>query len=92
MLYNPKTDFPFWLRDCHTELKILEARKKSLEFICETYRPILQIAGELLTYYNFNELEMNDGTRQNILDTIHELHEEVEFYQSVTRDLCEEES
>lgn len=42
MLYNPKTDYPFWLRDYATQIKILNAGIASMDFICDIYRPKLQ--------------------------------------------------
>lgn len=85
MLYNSKTDYPFWLRDCVTQAKILKASIASMDFICEIYRPALLSAGELLTYLNLSEIEMNQDTRWVILTTIHELHREVDFYQNILK-------
>lgn len=85
MLYNTKTDYPFWLRDCVTQTKILKAQIASMDFICEIYRPALRAAGELLTYLDFNEMELNQDTRWVILTTIHKLHREVDFYQNILK-------
>ena len=35
MLYNPKTDYQFWLQDNITQTKILKAGMASMDFICE---------------------------------------------------------
>lgn len=86
MLYNPKTDFPFWLQDCVTQKKILEASIASMDFLCEIYRPALHAAGELLTYLDSNEMELDLDTRCMILTAIHELHDEVDFYQNIMKE------
>lgn len=82
----PKTEYPFWLRDCVTQTKILKARIASMDFICEIYRPALHAAGELLTYLDFNEMELNQDTRCMILTTIHKLHHEVDFCQNIMKE------
>ena len=34
MLYNPETNYPFWLRDYMIQTKILKAGIASMDFIC----------------------------------------------------------
>lgn len=46
MLYNPKTEYPFWLRDSITQTKILKAGMASMDFICKLYIPTLNLAGD----------------------------------------------
>lgn len=86
MLYNPKTDLSFWLRDYAAQTKILKASISSMDFLRETYRPALRAAGELLTYLDFNEMELDLDTRCMILDIIRELQDEVTFYQNILKE------
>lgn len=86
MLYNPKTDYPFWLRDNITRIKILKAGMTSMDFICELYRPTLNLAGELLKYLDSDQIEMDQETKWMILDTIRELQAEVTFYQNIIKE------
>lgn len=86
MLYNPKTDYRFWLRDYITKRKILKANIASMDFICELYRPALNLAGELLAYLDSDQIEMDQETKWIILNTIRELQDEVAFYQNIIKE------
>ena len=86
MLYNQKTDYPFWLRDNITQTKILKAGMASMGFICELYRPALNLAGELLKYLDSDQIELDPETKWMILDTIRELQAEVTFYQNIIKE------
>ena len=86
MLYNPKTDYPFWLRDYVIQAKILKAGMASMDFICELYRPTLNLADELLKYLDSDQIEMDQETKWMILDTIRELQAEVAFYQNIIKE------
>lgn len=86
MLYNPKTNYPFWLRDYATKAKILKASIASMDFICNIYRPALHIVDELLAYLDSNQIELDQETKWMILDTIHELQAEVAFYQNIIKE------
>lgn len=86
MLYNPKTDYPFWLQDNITQTKILKAGMASMEFICELYRPALNLVGELLTCLDSDQIEMDQEIKWIILDTIRELQAEVTFYQNIIKE------
>lgn len=86
MLYNPKIDYPFWLRDYATQAKILKASIASMDFICNIYRPALHIVDELLAYLDSNQIELDQETKWMILDTIHELQAEVAFYQNIIKE------
>lgn len=86
MLYNPKTDYPFWLRDNITQTKILKAGMASIDFICELYRPTLNLVDELLAYLNSDQIELDQETKWMILDTILELQDEVKFYQNIIKE------
>ena len=86
MLYSSKTNFPFWLRDNITQTKILKAGMASMDFICELYRPTLNLAGELLTCLDSDQIEMDQETKWTILKTIHELQAEVTFYQNIIKE------
>ena len=86
MLYNPKTEYPFWLRDNITQTKILKAGMASMDFICELYRPALSLAGELLDYLDSDQIELDQETKWTILDTILELQAEVKFYQNIIKE------
>ena len=86
MLYNPKTDYPFWLRDNITQTKILKASMASMDFIFELYRPTLNLAGELLDYLDAHTANLDVDTKWMILDTILELQDEVKFYQNIIKE------
>ena len=86
MLYNPNTDYPFRLRDNITQTKILKAGIASMDFICELYRPALNLAGELLNYLDSDQIELDQETKWAILDTIRELQAEVAFYQNIIKE------
>lgn len=86
MLYNPKTDYPFWLQDYATQTKILKASMASMDFIRELYIPTLILAGELLKYLDSDQIELDQETKWMILDTIRELQAEVTFYQNIIKE------
>ena len=86
MLYNPKTEYPFWLRDNITQTKILKAGMASMDFICELYRPALNLAGELLNYLDSDQIELDQETKWTIINTIRELQAEVKFYQNIIKE------
>ena len=86
MLYNPKTDYPFWLRDHATQAKILKASIASMDFICNIYRPELRLVDELLAYIDSDQIKMDQEIKWTILKTIHELQAEVAFYQNIIKE------
>ena len=86
MLYNPKTDYPFWLRDNITQTKILKASIASMDFICNIYRPALHLVDELLAYLDSDQIEMDQEIKWTILKTINELQAEVTFYQNIIKE------
>ena len=86
MLYNPKTDYPFWLRDYVTQTKILKASIASMDFICNIYRPALHLVDELLAYLDSNRTNLDTDTEWTILKTIRELQAEVAFYQNIIKE------
>ena len=86
MLYTPKIDYPFWLRDYATQAKILKASIASMDFICNIYRPALHLVDELLAFLDSDQIELDQETKWMILDTIHELQAEVAFYQNIIKE------
>ena len=86
MLYNPKTNYPFWLRDYATQAKILKAGMASMDFICNIYRPALHLVDELLAYLDSNRTNLDTDTEWTILKTIRELQAEVKFYQNIIKE------
>lgn len=86
MLYNPKTNYPFWFRDYATQAKILKASIASMDFICNIYRPALHLVDELLAYLDSDQIELDQETKWMILNTIHELQAEVAFYQNIIKE------
>ena len=86
MLYNPNTDYPFWLRDYATQVKILKAGMASMDFICNIYRPALHLVDELLAYLDSDQIELDQETKWMILNTIRELQTEVTFYQNILKE------
>ena len=86
MLYNQKTDYPFWLQDNIIQIKILKAGMASMDFICELYRPTLNLAGELLDYLDAHTANLDVDTKWIIIKTIRELQAEVKFYQNIIKE------
>ena len=86
MLYNPKTDYPFWLRDYATQAKTLKASIASMDFICNIYRPALHLVDELLAFLDSDQIEMDQETKWMIIKTIRELQAEVKFYQNIIKE------
>ena len=86
MLYNPKTEYLFWLRDYATQTKILKAGMASMDFICELYRPTLHLVDGLLAYLDSNRTNLDTDTKWAILKTIRELQAEVAFYQNIIKE------
>ena len=86
MLYKPKIDYLFWLRDYTTQEKILKAGMASMDFICELYRPALNLVDELLKYLDSDQIELDQETKWTIIDTIRELQAEVKFYQNIIKE------
>lgn len=86
MLYNPKTKYPFWQQDYATQIRILESSIASMDFIRDTYRPALRLSRELLEYLDSNETKLDTDTEWAIIKTIHELQNEVAFYQNILKE------
>lgn len=86
MLYTPKIEYPFWLRDNITQTKILKAGMASMDFICEIYRPALNLVGELLDYLDVHTANLDVDTKWIIIKTIRELQAEVAFYQNIIKE------
>ena len=86
MLYNPKTDYPFWLRGYATQAKILKASMASMDFIRDTYKPALRLSRELLDYLDTHKTNLDTDTKWTIIKTIHELQAEVAFYQNIIKE------
>ena len=86
MLYNPKTEYPFWLRDNITQAKILKAGMASMDFICELYELTLNLVDEMLAYLDSDQIELDQETKWMILDMICELQAEVKFYQNIIKE------
>lgn len=86
MLYNPKTEYPFWLRDYATQIRILKSGIASMNFICDIYRPALHLSRELLDYLDAHTANLDVDTKWIIIKTIHELQNEVTFYQNILKE------
>lgn len=86
MLYNPKTEYLFWLRDYETQIRILKSGVASMDFIRDTYCPALRMGKELLEYLDANKTNLDTDTKWTILKTIHELQDEVTFYQNILKE------
>lgn len=52
MLYNPKADCLFWLRNCLTYKKALEARVASVDFIFGITGPLLDTVDNMLEWFD----------------------------------------
>ena len=86
MLYNPKTDYLFWLQNYETQIKILKSSIASMDFICDTYRPALRLSRELLDYLDTHKTNLDTDTEWIIIKTIRELQAEVAFYQNIIKE------
>ena len=86
MLYNPKTDYLFWLQNYETQINILKSSIASMDFISDTYRPALRLSRELLDYLHVHTANLDVDTKWIIIKTIHELQAEVKFYQNIIKE------
>ena len=86
MLYNPKTDYLFWLQDYETRIKILKSSIASMDFIRDTYKPALRLSRELLDYLDTHKTNLDTDTKWTIIKTIRELLAEVAFYQNIIKE------
>ena len=58
----------------------------SMDFICELYRPTLNLVDELLAYLDSDQIELDQETKWMIINTIRELQAEVAFYQNIIKE------
>lgn len=90
MLYNPKADCLFWLRNCLTYKKVLEARSASVDFIFGITGPLLDIADDMLEWFDDHKGKMDDDARTAYLCEVREIQEDIRFYQSINASLLKE--
>ena len=57
-----------------------------MDFICELYRPTLNLVDELLAYLDSDQIELDQETKWMIINTIRELQAEVAFYQNIIKE------
>ena len=90
MLYNPKADCLFWLRNCLTYKKALEARGESVDFIFGITGPLLDTVDGMLEWFDDHKEAMDADTRNAYLCEIWKIQDDIRFYQSINASLLKE--
>lgn len=90
MLYNPKADCLFWLQNCLTYKKALEARGASVDFIFGITGPLLDTVDDLLEWFDDHKGMMDADTRNAYLCEAGKIQADIRFYQSINESLLKE--
>lgn len=90
MLYNPKADCLFWLRNCLTYKKALEARGASVDFIFGITGPLLDTVDGMLEWFDDHKGMMDADTRNAYLCEVGKIQSDIRFYQSINARLLKE--
>nr|DAQ74297.1 MAG TPA: hypothetical protein [Caudoviricetes sp.] len=90
MLYNPKADCLFWLRNCLTYKKALEARSESVGFIFGITGPLLDTVDDMLEWFDDHKGTMDEDTRNAYLCEVGKIQSDIRFYQSINANLLKE--
>ena len=90
MLYNPKADCLFWLRNCLTYKKALEARSASVDFIFGITGPLLDTVDDMLEWFDDHKGTMDADTRIAYLCEVGKIQADIRFYQSINANLLKE--
>lgn len=90
MLYNPKADCLFWLRNCLTYKKALEARSASVDFIFGITGPLLDTVDDMLEWLDDHKETMDADTRTDYLCEVGKIQADIRFYQGINANLLKE--
>lgn len=90
MLYNPKADCLFWLRNCLTYKKVLEARGESVDFIFGISGPLLDTANDMIEWFDNHKDSMDTDTRIAYLCEVGKIQADIRFYQRINAGLLKE--
>ena len=90
MLYNPKADCLFWLQNCLTYKKILEARSASVDFIFGITGPLLDTVDDMLEWFDDHKGTMDADTRNAYSCEVGKIQADIRFYQGINASLLKE--
>lgn len=90
MLYNPKADCLFWLRNCLSYKKVLEARCESVDFIFGITGLLLDTVDGMLEWFDDHKGMMDADTRNAYLCEVGKIQADIRFYQSINASLLKE--
>lgn len=90
MLYNPKADCLFWLQNCLTYKKALEARGASVDFIFGITGPLFDIVDDMIEWFDDHKGLMDADTRIAYLCEVGKIQADIRFYQSINASLLKE--
>lgn len=90
MLYNPKADCLFWLQNCLTYKKALEARSASVDFIFGITGPLIDTVDDMIEWFDDHKGTMDADTRIAYLCEVGKIQEDIRFYQSINANLLKE--
>ena len=90
MLYNPKADCLFWLRNCLTYKNVLEAKSASVDFIFGITGPLLDTIDDMLEWFDDHKETMDADTRIDYLCEVRKIQADIRFYQSINASLLKE--
>ena len=90
MLYNPKADCLFWLRNCLTYKKALEARCASVDFIFGITGPLIDTVDDMIEWFDDHKGTMDNDTRIAYLCEVGEIQADIQFYQGINASLLKE--
>lgn len=90
MLYNPKADCLFWLQNCLTYKKALEARSTSVDFIFGITGPLLDTVDDMIEWFDGHKGTMDSDTRTAYLREVGKIQSDIRFYQGINASLLKE--
>ena len=90
MLYNPKADCLFWLQNCLTYKKALEAKSASVDFIFGITGPLIDTVDDMLEWFDDHKGTMDADTRIAYLCEVRKIQSDIRFYQSINASLLKE--
>lgn len=90
MLYNPKADCLFWLLNCLTYKKVLEARGESVDFIFGISGPLLDTVDDMIEWFDNHKDSMDADTRIAYLCEVGKIQADIRFYQCINAGLLKE--
>ena len=90
MLYNPKADCLFWLRNCLSYKKVLEARCESVDFNFGITGLLLDTVDDMLEWFDDHKGTMDSDTRTAYLCEVGKIQADIRFYQGINASLLKE--